>query len=378
MTAIPANPRPRIAFAHDWLVTPRGGEAVLDAIIAATSTRGDPTRLYTMFDQGLRIGAHADSLPRVTSVLDSIPCSGRLRRWLLPAYALAVRDLSFKLAAQHAAEPINLLITSSSAAVLGVEPPPAVPHLCYMHAPARYIRSLGHEYSRGSRSIRIALDLFAEKLREADRDFARGVTEFLANSHHTASMINHAYGRASTVVYPPVRTDFFTPGDGTRDDFWLIAGALEPYKRVDLAIEAARIAGRRLIIAGKGSCLNALRAIAHRDVTFITDASDDMLRALYRRARVLLHPQVEDFGIVAVEAQACGLPVAALARGGALETVDNDITGRHFFEQSADQLADAAERAPMPDDPRIRAGAMRFEPRRFAKRFAEIISRYFI
>jgi len=376
MTAITDNPRPRIAFAHDWLVTPRGGEAVLEAMIATSSTVGDPTYLYTMFDNGLRIGSHADALPRVVSVLDSLPLSRRLRRWLLPAYALAVRDLSLKLAAHHHEAPIDVLVTSSSAAVLGVEPPPAVPHVCYMHAPARYIRSLSHEYSRESDAIRIALDLFAEKLRESDRDFSRGVTEFVANSHHTASLIKHAYDRDSTVIYPPVRTDFFTPGDCDRDDFWLVAGALEPYKRVDLAIESARIAGRRLIIAGRGSCLNSLRAIAHRDVTFVTDATDDMMRALYRRARVLLHPQVEDFGIVAVEAQACGLPVAAFARGGALETVEHEITGRHFADQSADLLADAAEHAPEPDDPRIRAAALRFGPVRFAQSFSAIIRRH--
>jgi glycosyltransferase involved in cell wall biosynthesis len=376
MTVTVTTTRRRIAFAHDWLVTKRGGEAVLDAMIAAATTVGDAAALYTMFDNGLRLGIHADLLPRFASVLQSLPFSQPMRRWLLPAYGLAVRDLSLKLATHHATSPINLLVTSSSAAVLGIEPPSGVAHVCYMHAPARYIRSLSHEYSRGSAAIRIALDLFAEKLRDADRDFARGVTEFLANSRHTAAMIKNAYGRDSTVLYPPVRTDFYTPGDCRRDDFWLVAGALEPYKRVDLAIEAARLAGRRLIIAGNGSCLRALRAIAHRDVTFVTDADDDMMRALFRRARVLLHPQVEDFGIVAVEAQACGLPVAAFARGGAVETVEHNVTGIHFDEQTAEQLAHAAEHSPLPDDPNIRAGAMRFEPRRFAVQFESVIRRY--
>lgn len=173
----------------------------------------------------------------------------------------------------------------------------------------------------------------------------------MANSRHIARQIGETYGAAAEVVHPPARTDFFTPGDGAREGFWLAVGALEPYKRFDLAIESARRAGAALKIVGTGSCERSLRSMVGvgDGVEFLGRVDDDRLRELYRAARLLVFPQIEDFGIVAVEAQACGCPVLARAAGGALDSVVNGRTGVLIDEEDARAFADGARR--MPDDP---------------------------
>lgn len=327
---------PRIALAHDWLCGFRGGEAVLDRLAHLLAREfGGAAALYVMTDDGRPLSPAIDPLPRRVSFLSVLPGGAtRLRRWLLPLYPRAVESLSARLAADHAREPIELLVSTSSAAIKGLRPPAGVPHLCYCHSPARYIWSQTEQYAGGLRGI--GLRLARERFKRWDHATAANVTQFVANSTHTAREIKRCFDRDAIVVHPPVRTDFFTPDPSVpREDFWLCIGALEPYKRFDLAIDAAAGAGRRLVIAGGGSHERALRARAQRAaqqsrarVELLGRVSDEQLRDLYRRAAVLLFPQIEDFGIVAVEAQACGLPVVAAATGGAGGALDSVIDGR--------------------------------------------------
>lgn len=327
---------PRIALAHDWLCGFRGGEAVLDRLAQLLAREfGGAAALYVMTDDGRPLSPAIDALPRRVSFLSALPGGAtRLRRWLLPLYPRAVESLSARLAADHAREPIDLLVSTSSAAIKGLRPPAGVPHLCYCHSPARYIWSQTEQYAGGLRGV--GLRLARERFMRWDRATAANVTQFVANSTHTARQIARCFGREAVVVHPPVRTEFFTPhASVAREDFWLCIGALEPYKRFDLAIDAAAVAGRRLVVAGGGSHERALRTHAQRAaqqsrarVEFLGRVSDEQLRDLYRRAAVLLFPQIEDFGIVAVEAQACGLPVIAAATGGAGGALDSVIDGR--------------------------------------------------
>lgn len=371
-TKVPMDSPPNIAIAHDWLVARRGGEAVLNAIAEALQPHGVLGPLFTMFDSGVRLGDPVDSLSRETSLLQRIPGSDRLRRWLLPAYHAAVAELSQRLEREHRERGIDLVVSTSSAAMLGLWPPTGVPHLCYLHTPARYIWNQTDAYAGASGLQAFGLGLFGPALKDLDREASRSVTTFVANSTHTASLARECYGRDALVIHPPVRTEFFTPAPIPREEFWLAAGALEPYKRFDLAIEAARIAGRELVIVGKGTCLDALRRQAGPGVRFITNASDEVLRALMRRARLLIFPQVEDFGIIAVEAQACGLPVLARRAGGALDTVLDGTTGRFFVDDNPEALAFAADHCPEPDAPEIRAHAEGFGHARFAEQFAGV------
>jgi glycosyltransferase involved in cell wall biosynthesis len=364
-----ATRRPRIALAHDWLCGYRGGEAVLDRIAALVDHYFEPAALYVMFDDGRPLSPTIDrwrAADRIrTSRLNRLPEGpGRLRRWLLPFYPSAVAELGGVLAGDHRGRPIDLLISSSSAAVKGLTPPPGVPHLCYCHSPARYIWSRRDDY--GGRSplaqLRSAgLRLYANHFKRWDLAKTRTVTRFLANSAYTASQIRDCFGADAAVVHPPVRTDYFTPGPSTpREDFWLVVSALEPYKRIDLAIDAARLANKRLVIAGSGSQRTALERRAGPTVRFAGRVGDAELLSLYRQASVLLFPQIEDFGIVAAEAQACGLPVAARAAGGALDIIQAGSTGSLFLEPTPQSLARAAQEATRCDPAACRAAAARF------------------
>ena len=239
----------------------------------------------------------------------------------------------------------DLLISTSSAVMKSIKTPPGTPHLCYCHSPARYLWDQIDDYAKGGGQggwLRgMALRAYRKRFQHWDRATAERVTTFLANSKHTAERIRRCYDRDAIVVYPPVRTEYFTPDSRTAREHWyLIVSALEPYKRVDLAIRAANRVGFNLRIAGSGSQWKALHRLAGPTVTFLGRVVDDPLRNLYRQARAFLFPQREDFGITAVEAQACGCPVIAFAGGGALETVTAD-TGVFFARQTVDDLIDA-------------------------------------
>ena len=351
---------------------------MLERIAAALLEEHEIVTLLTMFDDGSSIGRVVDSLPRVVWPGGRVPGAGRMRRWMLPLYPEAVRWLSRRLARLHDDRPIDLLVSSSSAAIKGLRAPPGVPHVCYCHAPARYVWSVEDEYavgrSPGDALRTLGLRAIGPLYRAWDKRTAENVTRFIANSKHTAGEIERRYARRASVVHPPVRTGFFTPDPGVpREPFWLFAGALEPYKRADLAIETARWTGVRLVIAGGGSTARSLRATARRlpegAVEFVGRVNDERLRDLYRRARLLLFPQVEDFGITAVEAQACGCPVVARRAGGALDTVVEGQTGAFFDRPEPAAIAEAAGRCPLGADAACRRNAERFSEAVFDESF---------
>ncbi|MCC5822366.1 MAG: glycosyltransferase [Phycisphaerales bacterium] len=369
---------PRIALAHDWVVAHRGGERVLAAI--ADALPANPVHLYTMFHNGTPISRRIDTCPTTVSDLNALPAA--LRRWLLPRYPRAVDQLSEHLAGHHDLNPIDLLVSTSSVAIKALRPPAGVPHLCYCHTPARYLWSQTEAYATPGLKGRLraaGLRLFRKRLRRWDRDTADRVTAFLANSAYTRDLIRTVYDRDAEVLHPPVRTDFFTPDPSVpRDGSLLVVSALEPYKRVDLAIDAAARTGRALTVIGTGSHERVLRARARNraGITFLGHASDDIVRAHMRRAHAFLMPQVEDFGITAVEAQACGTPVVALRAGGALDTVIDARTGVLADETTPESFAAALER--LPNDPAApcRENALRFSETGFRTRFLALLERH--
>lgn len=361
----------RVALAHDWLVARRGGEHVLERLAGLIHADHLPAALYTLFDGGVSIGPSVDAMPKVASLLQRVPgASGRLRRWMLPLYPLGVRALTQQLALDHQETPIDLLISTSSAAVKGIQTPDGVPHLCYCHSPARYVWSLAEEYrgggGPGAMLRRAGLRAVQRRYRHWDRETSRDVTRFVANSEHTAALIRRCYAREADVVHPPVRTNFYTRDPFLkREPFWLFVGALEPYKRADLAIRAAAKAKQPLVIVGEGTEMPRLRAMAGRHVRFMGRVDDETVRDLYRRAQLLLFPQLEDFGIVAVEAQACGCPVVARRAGGALDTVIEGQTGVFFEDPTPEAVAEAAKAVPANADRDCRAYAESFSEARF-------------
>lgn len=370
----------RVALAHDWLVGYRGGEMVLDAIAKLLQHQGHTiTRIYTMFDSGTALSSTLDALPRTTSALNRYPES--LRRWLLPRYPAAIAELNRSLAHDHAREPIDLLISTSSSAIKSIAPPVGVPHLCYCHSPARYLWSQTNSYASPDLKGRLralGLACFAPKLRNWDKRTASKVTRFIANSTHTAREIERCYQRDSVVIHPPVRTEFFTPDPAAqRDDHLLLVSALEPYKRVELAIDAAIKLNRELIIVGTGSHEPALKTHAKHSplITFAGKVSDEQIRDHYRRAQAFLFPQIEDFGITAVEAQACACPVVARQAGGALDSVIEARTGSFFNDPKPEALAEAIDRCPAPQNcaSQCVTNAQRFSQQRFDQQLSEQI-----
>lgn len=307
-----------------------------------------------MFDNHAALAPAIDAIPHHASVLNRFPAA--FRRWLLPLYPVAVASLSRALQRAHKDHPVDLLISTSSAAIKSLRPPPGVPHVCYCHAPARYVWSIRDEYASSpnfsNRLAQLGLGLFGASFKRWDTTTASRVTHFLANSTHTQAEIKRCFDRESSVVFPPVNTELFTPDVSVpREDFWLFVGALEPYKRVDLAIAAAQRARVKLLIAGSGSMESAIRHQHTTDhIEMLGHVPPAQLVDLFRRARLLLYPQIEDFGITAVEAQACGCPVVARRAGGSLDTVLENITGCFFDTPTAQAITEAANHCPDPSN----------------------------
>ena len=272
--------RPRVALAHDWLVGMRGGEWVLDRLARLFG----PTDLYTLVHDERAASTDAISRCRIiTSPLQKFPwASGKLRRHYLPLMPWAVERL------RVAPGSCDVLVSTSSAVMKAIVPPAGVPHICYCHSPARYVWDLENEYGRGSGGLirRAGLRIVRTPFRRWDVRTADHVSLFIANSTFTGERIRNCYGRDAEVICPPVRTEFFTMNASVpREEWFLVAGALEPYKRVDLVIDAANRAGIHVKIAGDGTQRALLQGQAGKTVEMLGRVDDVQLRDLYRRAR---------------------------------------------------------------------------------------------
>ena len=364
------GPTPRVALVHDWLTGMRGGEKVLDAICELFPE----APLYTLLHVKGSVSRRIESRRIVTSPVQRLPGARRLYRHLLPLYPAVVEAFDF--------DGYDLVVSSSHCAVKSVVTPHAV-HVCYCHSPMRYAWDQFGEYfgpqqvgALASRALRPIMAAMARW----DAATAHRPSRFVANSRYVAGRIGRYYNRRSTVVYPPVDTEFFRPSadedlPAPSARHVLVVSALVPYKRVDLAIDACRKLRVPLKIAGSGPELARLRARAGGDVEFLGWATDEETRQLYRAAAAVLLPGVEDFGLVPVEAQACGTPVVALGEGGACETVVDGVTGALAAGPSVDAFADALDRAlatPF-DRAAIRANALRFSRPRFLTEFRAVV-----
>ena len=304
---------PRVAIAHEWLVRYAGSERCVDELLVAFP---GAEVLTTVVDPSAVPARLRGARP---SALQHIPGATSHHEWLLPLMPLAWRMMA-------PPSGVDAVVSSSHACAKAVPVENGTPHLCYCHTPMRYAWDFGAERERFPRGSRTAARGLMAWFRRWDRATAARVTRFVANSRAVASRIEHHYGRRAQVVPPPVRTDFFTPG-GERGEGFLYVGRLTGYKRPDLVVDAFRGLPYRLTVVGKGAMAPALRARATPNVEFIDEVGDEELRELYRSARAMLYPVDEDFGIVMAEAQACGTPVISIDAGGALDIVENGVTG---------------------------------------------------
>jgi glycosyltransferase involved in cell wall biosynthesis len=242
----------------------------------------------------------------------------------------------------------DLLISTSSAVAKGARPPKGALHICYCHSPMRYIWDQYDDYFGAGKSglfTRTAMRAVVPYLRRWDVRTSSRVTHFIANSRNVAERIQRLYGRTADVLYAPVDTEKFPLSKSTKG-YFLMVSALVPYKKVEIAIRVFNDSGKRLIIIGKGPEQKALQSTARSNIEFFGWQSDDALAKYYAGCRALIFPGVEDFGIVPLEAMACGKPVIAFAKGGALETVigkGRKATGIFFQEQTTESLRAALE-----------------------------------
>jgi glycosyltransferase involved in cell wall biosynthesis len=344
---------PRTALIHDWLTGMRGGEKVLELLCELLPAAD----LFTLIHLPGRVSATIEARRIRTSFLQRLPGVGRYYRWLLPAMPAAIEALDLA--------DYDLVISSSHCVAKGARAWRGAAHLCYCHTPMRYVWELAEVYfppQRFAPPLRQLIGWQLERLRRWDRDSAARVTEFVANSAFVAERIRRHYGRTASVIHPPVDTDFFTPAQSPRSDYWLVVAALVPYKRTELALEACEQHRAELVIVGDGPERKRLQRLAGPRVRFTGWVDATELRELYRGCRGLIFPGVEDFGIVPLEVNACGKPVVGLAQGGLLETQIEGQTAVLFQSASAAALGEALDRCQaMGFNPRvIRENALRF------------------
>jgi glycosyltransferase involved in cell wall biosynthesis len=350
----------RIALVHDWLTGMRGGEKALEVLCEKYPT----ATLFTLFHTKGRVSPVIERLRPRSSILQSLPLAGRYYRHFLPLFPFAIEQFDL--------DSYDLVISTSHCAAKSVVVPGRTPHLCYCHSPMRYAwdqydsyfgpQRLGALRSRAIRPVIAALARW-------DARTATRVDRFLANSKHVARRIGRYYNRRAAVVYPPVDTTFYYPDDSVLGDYFLMVSALVPYKRVEVAIQACGMIGAPLRIVGQGPELARLQRMAGPTVEFLGALPDAEIRRLYLGAQALLLPGEEDFGIAPVEAQACGRPVVALARGGALETIEHEVTGILVTQDSPDAFAEGLEavRRASFDPDAARTRALRFSREQFAQ-----------
>jgi len=348
----------RVALIHDWLTGMRGGEKVLEALCELFPEAD----LFTLFHLPGTTSPTIEDRRITTSFVQHLPLARQYYRRYLPLFPWAIER--FRL------EGYDLVISSSHCVAKSVITPAGVPHLCYCHSPMRYAWDQFDAYFGPARvgavASRWVYRPMLTRLARWDARTADRPSRFVSNSQYVAGRIARYYNRWSTIVYPPVDTVFYHPASASRASHFLVVSALVPYKRIDLAVDACQRVGVPLRIVGDGPDRRRLEAASGRSVTFLGRLTDEQIRSEYQSALAVLLPGEEDFGIVPVEAQACGTPVVALAAGGALETVVDGETGALFHEGTAAAMAAALQRVmavPLDRD-RMRERAERFSRER--------------
>jgi len=350
----------KVVLCHDWLTGMRGGERVLEVLC-----HGFPSAsIYTLIHNRSAVSETINGHDVRTSWLQRVPGVSKHYRGLLPFFPSAIERMRLP--------EVDLVISLSHCVAKGIRPVGRTRHLCYCFTPMRYAWTFYREYFGGSPvKAAVARPLLAA-LRAWDRRSSPRVDRFAAISNHVRKRIREFYGREADVVHPPVDLEKWTPGGDGRGGFDLIVSALVPYKRIDLAVRAYNRLATPLKVVGVGSESGRLRAMASPNVEFLGWQPDARLLELYRGSRLLVFPGEEDFGIVPLEAQACGRPVVAYNRGGVLETVAEGRTGVFFDAQTEESLLDGVRRGASArwDAQVIRAHAEEFGEGRFVQGLA--------
>ncbi|MDD5063407.1 MAG: glycosyltransferase [Phycisphaerae bacterium] len=329
----------KIALVCDWLTAMRGGERCLDAICEIYPD----SDIFTLVHFPGFVSKAIESHKIRTSYVQHLPGSVKNFRIYLPFFPHAIQrfDLSG----------YEYVLSFSHCVAKGIKVPKGLLHICYCHTPMRYAWHMRDAYmDTVPRWERLPIEYMLNRLKNWDAKASSRVTHFIANSKNTQNRIKEAYGRDSVIIYPPVECSRFAVSEDD-DGYYLVLSALVPYKRIDIAVQAFSATGQKLVIVGNGPELPRLKSMASANISFVDNAGDNQVVEYLKKCRALIFPGEEDFGIVPLEAQACGKQVIAFGRGGALETVigpnpsqgvkTTDATGIFFYEQTPQALRES-------------------------------------
>lgn len=366
----------KVAIVHDWLVTYAGAERVLEQIIHIWPD-ADLFAVVDFLPTDQR--GFIQNKPVRTSFIQRFPKAKTHYRHYLPFMPIAIEQ--FDLSAY------DVVISSSHAVAKGVLTGPDQLHICYCHTPIRYAWDLQHQYlaqsglNTGLKSIVVRYLL--HRIRLWDARTANGVDVFVANSQYIARRIDKVYRRQAEVVYPNVDTDYFIPATAAKEpsDYYLTASRLVPYKKIDLLVQAFNaMPDKKLVVIGDGPDMEKIQALAGPNIQLVGYQPQAALLDFMQQAKAFVFAAEEDFGIVVVEAQACGVPVIAYGKGGATETVVQGETGWLYPEQNSAAVQNAVQQFEQQfvcEPQRIRHHALRFSTERFKKQFQELVQTHY-
>ncbi|MBF5059042.1 glycosyltransferase family 4 protein [Candidatus Neptunochlamydia vexilliferae] len=355
----------KVALVHDWLTTMGGAEKVLEALLEVF-----PADLFTLVkDPKAVVGTPFEKAK--TSFIQRLPRAKKKYRSYLPFFPIAIEQFDLS--------GYDLVISSSHAVAKGVLTHADQLHICYCHTPMRYAWDLYQQYLRESKlksGVKgVIVKVFLHYLRMWDAQAASRVDAYVANSHYVARRIKKLYGEEAAVIYPPVDVDYFGFTD-QKEDFYLTASRMVPYKKIDLIVEAfSQMPDKKLVVIGDGPDMEKVKGKAKKNVEILGYQNRETLRSYLQKAKGFVFAALEDFGILPVEAQGCGTPVIAFGKGGALETVIEGETGLFFREQTVPSLIEAIEAFERKsfDPKRIRAHAETFRKERFKEEFQAFV-----
>jgi len=323
----------KVALIHDHLAQDGGAEKVLRVL----ADMFPDAPIYTLLYKQKYINKYYPGRDIHASIIQKLPGGIKHYQWYMPFMPMAVEFFDLR--------GFDVVISDASAFAKGVITNPDSLHICYCHTPTRYLWSDTHQYInelKYNKYFKKVISLVLNYIRIWDRMAADRVDKFIANSFTVKQRIKKYYRREAAVIYPPVELDKFyiSPEQG---DYFLIGGRLAPYKRVDLAIQAFNKLGKKLKVFGDGVDLPRLKKMAKSNIEFLGRVDDKTKAELYSKCQAFINPQVEDFGITVVEAMASGRPVIAYRKGGASETVIDQVTGEFFNKQSEAFLAEVVK-----------------------------------
>ena len=358
----------QVALVHDWLTTMGGAEKVLEAL-----TETLPAKLFTLVRDPKKLeGTPFEEMDVKTSFIQKLPRAKSKYRSYLPLFPIAIEQFDLS--------DYDLIISSSHSIAKGVLTHADQVHICYCHTPMRYAWDLYQQYLRESKLKSgfkgVLAKFFLHYLRMWDAHCSSRVDAYVANSEYVARRIQKLYEKEAKVIYPPVDVDYFSLSE-EKEDFYLTASRMVPYKKIDLIVEAfGEMPDKKLVVIGDGPEMNKVKAKAKGNIEILGYQEDSVLRSYLQRAKGFVFAALEDFGILPVEAQGCGTPVIAFGKGGARETVVENETGLFFEEQSVPSLIKAIEAFEKREfDPKkIRAHAEKFRPEIFKEKFQALVT----